>query len=153
MQTFKKEIKTILTHLAGSQWATHSEVHKVLKEYDHLTEASRTPTQTRRVSLQIFHACRAIDSFLAHLASHESSKPGKPGPPKYFTLGESLGYINANGVGGRNFTPVTNLELDELRKVRNLYLHAANVFPADSDIRRFLVRTVLALQEAATFTP
>lgn len=153
MQTFKKEIATILTHLLGSKWATHAGVQDVLKEYGHLEGAARTPTQTRRVSLQIFHASRAIDSLLAHIASHEAKKPGRPAPPAYFTLGSSLNYIKANGVGGSRFTPTTELDLQAVTKDRNKYLHAANLFPADVEIRRFLIRTTTALREAATFPP
>jgi hypothetical protein len=153
MQTFKKEIATILTHLVGSKWATHGGVQEVLKEYGHLEGAARTPTQTRRVSLQIFHASRAIDSFLAHIASHEAKKPGRPAPPTYFTLGSSLNYIKTNGVGGSKFSPTTELDIQAITKDRNKYLHSANVFPADVEIRRFLIRTTTALREAATFPP
>ena len=153
MQTFKKEIATILTHLVGSKWATHSGVQDVLKEYGHLEGAARTPTQTRRVSLQIFHASRAIDTFLAHIASHEAKKPGSPAPPPHFTLGSSLNYIKTNGVGGSRFNATTELDLDAITKDRNKYLHAANVFPADVEIRRFLIRTTTSLSEAANFQP
>src|SRR5579862_7078523 len=126
MQTFKKEVATILTHLAGSKWATHGGVQEVLKEYGHLEGAARTPTPTRRVSLQIFHASRAIDSFLAHLATHESKKPGQPAAPAYFTLGSSLNYIKTNGVGGSRFSPTTELDIQAITKDRNKYLHVAN---------------------------
>jgi hypothetical protein len=153
MQTFKKEIATILTHLAGSKWAKQAGVQEVLKEYGHLEGAARTPTQTRRVSLQIFHASRAIDSFLAHIAIYESKKPGRPAPPTYFTLGSSLTYIKTNGVEGSRFSPTTEIDLQAITKDRNKYLHAANVFPADAEIRRFLIRTATALREAATFAP
>jgi len=150
MQTFKREIET---YLIGSKWATHGGVQEVLKEYGHLEGAARTPTQTRRVSLQIFHASRAIDSFLAHIASHEAKKPGRPVPPAYFTLGSSLKYIKTNGVGGIKFSPTTELDIQAITKDRNKYLHSANVFPADVEIRRFLIRTTTALREAATFPP
>lgn len=151
MQTFKKEIATILTILSGSPWATHPEVQDVLREYGHLAEAARTPTPTRRVSLQIFHASRAIDSLLAHIAGHEAKKPGKVPPKGHFTLGSSLTYIRDNTIGGSAFTPATDGDLKALTTDRNRYLHRANIFPIDGDIRRFLLRTVLALQEASTF--
>jgi len=151
METFKREIATILTQLVGSKWAMHPPVQEVLKEYQHLEGAARTPTQTRRVSLQIFHASRAIDTFLGHIVTHESGKAGRPPRPPYSTLGNSLAYIKANGVGGSRFTPTTDIDLDEIRKDRNKYLHAANVFPIDGEIRRFLIRTATALREAATF--
>jgi hypothetical protein len=153
MRTFKKEIETILTILSGSQWAAHPDVQEVISEYGHMTEAARTPTQSRRVSLQIFHASRAIDSLLAHIAAHEAGKPGNPAPPKYFTLGSSLRYIKQNGVSGLKFTPATELSIEELTTDRNLYLHKANVFPPDPSIQQFLMRTVLALKEATTFPP
>ena len=153
MQTFKKEIATILTILSGSSWATHPDVQAVLSEYGHLTEAARTPTATRRTSLQIFHASRAIDTLLAHIASHEAAKPGKAPANGYFTLGSSLAYIRKNTIGGCSFTPATDGDLQALTVDRNKYLHKANVFPIDGDIRRFLLRTVLALKEASTFPP
>jgi hypothetical protein len=77
MQTFKKEISTIQVQLMGSAWATHPNVIEVLEEYQHLAGAARTPTQSRRISLQIFHASRAIDTFLAHVAGNEAAKPGE----------------------------------------------------------------------------
>jgi len=153
MQTFKKEIATILTTLSGSQWATHPEVQQVLYEYQHLAGAGKTPTGTRRVSLQIFHASRAIDTFLAHLASHEAAKPGRPAPPNPRTLGSSLRYIRQHHIGGHTFTTATDSDIHALTQDRNLYLHVANLFPADTVIRRFLLRTVLAIKEAATFPP
>jgi hypothetical protein len=153
MQTFKKEIATILTILSGSPWATHPEVQEVLSEYGHLAEAARTPTPSRRVSLQIFHASRAIDSLLAHIAEHEAGKPGKPHAPTYFTLGSSLTYIRDHSVSGSSFTSATDGDLKALTTDRNRYLHRANLFPLDGDIRRFLLRTVLALKEASTFPP
>jgi hypothetical protein len=151
MQTFKKEVATILTILSGSPWAKHPEVQEVLSEYGHLAEAARTPTATRRVSLQIFHASRAIDTLLAHIAGHEATKPGKIPPTGNFTLGSSLTYIRQNTIGGSSFTPATDGDLKALTKDRNRYLHKANDFPPDGVIRRFLLRTVLALKEASTF--
>jgi hypothetical protein len=153
MQTFKREIATILTTLSGSPWARHPQVQEVLTEYGHLAEAARTPTATRRVSLQIFHASRAIDSLLAHIAEYEANKPGKVPATGYFTLGRSLAYIRSNTIGGSSFTTATDGDLRALTDERNRYLHRANLFPLDVDIRRFLLRTVLALQEASTFPP
>jgi hypothetical protein len=153
MQTFKRELTTILTILSGNPWAKHPEVQEVLSEYRHLAEAARTPTATRRVSLQIFHASRAIDSLLAHIAGHEAAKPGKHPATGYFTLGASLAYIRTHTIGGMSFTTATEGGLTALTTERNRYLHRANLFPLDGDIRRFLLRTVLALQEASTFPP
>ena len=59
MQTFKKEIEAILIQLMGSPWAPHPQVQDVIAEYQHFVGSGKTPTQTRRVSLQIFHASRA----------------------------------------------------------------------------------------------
>ena len=151
METFRAEIASILTVLSGSQWAIHPQVQEVLGEYGHLAGAARTPTQSRRVSLQIFHASRAIDSLLAHIATHEAAKPGRPAAPPYFTLGSSLAYIRDNTIGGSTFNAATEIELRALTTERNAYLHRANLFPLDLHIRRFLVRTLLALKEATTF--
>ena len=78
MLTFKKEIEAILAQLMGSPWAAHPEVQDVIAEYQHFLGAAKTPTQTRRVSLQIFHASRAIDSFL-------DLSPGHLRPPFLFS--------------------------------------------------------------------
>jgi hypothetical protein len=151
MQTFKREITTILTILSGSPWATHPDVQEVLKEYGHLAKAAWTLAPTRRVSLQIFHASRAIDSLLAHIASYEAAKPGRVAAIGYFNLGSSLAYIRNNTISGSSFTATTDGGLRALKDDRNKYLHRANIFPQDVDIRRFLSRTVLALMEASTF--
>lgn len=153
MLTFKKEIQTILAQLMGSPWATHPRVQEVIEEYRHLEGAAKTPTQARRVSLQIFHASRAIDTFLAHIATHESGKPGRTPATGYFTLGSSIAYIATNTVGGVTFSTTVRADLRALTTDRNQFLHRANVFPADGDMRRFLMRTINALQEAATFPP
>lgn len=125
----------------------------MLAEYGHLADAAKTPHQTRRVSLQIFHASRAIDSLLAHIAGNEASKPGKPPAPTYWTLGSSLKYIRSYGISGFTFTAGTDADLIVLTNDRNTYLHQAAVFPSDGEMRRFLLRTVKALQEAVTFPP
>ena len=151
MQTFKKEIEGILAQLMGSPWATHPAVRDVIEEYRHFLGAAKTPTQTRRVSLQIFHASRAIDSFLAHVAGHEAAKPGKVPAPRYWTLGASLRYIHANSISGSQFTLPTGTDLRLLKNDRNSYLHRANNFPTDGVIRRFLTRTTNGIKEATTF--
>jgi hypothetical protein len=151
MLTFKKEIEAILAQLMGSPWAAHPEVQDVIAEYQHFLGAAKTPTQTRRVSLQIFHASRAIDSFLAHVAGNEAAKPGKAPPPAYWTLGKSLEYIRTNSIGGSQFTPPTGTDLGNLKDDRNSYLHRANNFPTDGLIRRFLARTTNGIKEASTF--
>jgi len=152
METFKKEVAAILVQLMGSPWALHPEVQDVIEEYQHFAGAAKTPTQKRRVSLQIFHASRAIDSFLAHVAAHEAAKPGRPARPAYFTLGASLVYIRSNtAAGAPRFTAPTDTGLQDLTLQRNQYLHRANFFPVDGDIRRFLARTTKGIEEATTF--
>ena len=152
MKTYKKEVKTILFALRGCPWATHAGVQDVITEYTHLENAASTPTPSRRVSLQIFHAARAIDTFMGHLAEHESVKHARP-RPAYWTLGSSLRTIQAHGVGGLNFTTATLREIGAIRIARNSYLHRANLFPNDVDMQRFISRTVRALAEATTFPP
>jgi hypothetical protein len=151
MQTFKKEIEAILIQLMGSPWALHPEVQDVIAEYQHFVGAAKTPTQTRRVSLQIFHASRAIDTFLAHVAGHESSKPGRIPAPIYWTLEKSLTYIRTNSISGSRFATPTDTDLVLLKNDRNSYLHRANNFPTDVIIRIFLVRTTNGIKEATTF--
>jgi hypothetical protein len=151
MRTFKKEIESILAQLMGSSWAPHAGVQDVIAEYQHFVGAAKTPNQTRRVSLQIFHASRAIDSFLAHVAGNEAAKPGSAAAPAYWTLGKSLNYIRTNSISGSRFTPPTDTDLTLLKDDRNEYLHRANNFPTDGDIRRFLTRTTSGIKEATTF--
>jgi hypothetical protein len=150
MQTFKAEIRTLLFALRGSPWAAHAEVQEVISEYNHFENAGKTPTSSRRVSLQIFHASRAIDSYLAHLRRHEEIKSGRT-PPTYSTLGASLRYIQRNGIGGQRFSlPVEN-DIRTVKGDRNTYLHRANCFPTDGIIKLFLNRTIRAINEATTF--
>jgi hypothetical protein len=150
MQTFKAEIRTILFSLQGSPWATHPKVQEVISEYRYFEYAGQTPTQERRVSLQIFHASRAIDSYLAHLRSYEETKNGRVAP-KWSTLGISLRYIQRHGIGGQKFTgPVAN-DIKTLTDDRNFYLHTASFFPSDVVIRQFLTRTIRAIGQATTF--
>ena len=151
MQTFKREIETILAQLMGNPWSIHPDVQEVIEEYRHLAEAARTPTQQRRVSLQIFHACRAIDTFLAHIVDHEAAKPGRTPCPPYLTLRRSLNYISEHSISGSRFTGAAQADIHALTNDRNHYLHRANVFPLDTHIRRFLMRTTNALKEATTF--
>lgn len=153
MDTFKQEMRTILLHFNGSPWATHADVQDVIAEYGHFVAAGKTPTQTRRVSLQIFHASRAIDSFLAHIVRHESSKPSRPAPPPSSSLGSSQVYIRTNTIGGAAFTPAEDLELHDIRNDRNTYLHRANSFPSDQRVRRFLDKTSRIVGAALRFTP
>src|SRR5260370_32980911 len=150
MKTFKKEIEAILAQLMGSPWAPHAEVQDVIAEYQHFLGAAKTPSQTRRVSLQIFHASRAIDTFLAHVADYEAAKPARAPAPAYWTLGKSLNYVRTHSISGSRFTPPTNTDLVQLKDDRNAYLHQANNFPTDQIIRRFLARTTNGIKEAIT---
>jgi hypothetical protein len=152
MKTFKREVASILLVLSGSPWAAHPEVQEVLAEYSHLAGAAKTPTASRRSSLQIFHACRAIDTLLAHIAANESAKPNTvTHPAAYWTLGASLAYIRTNTIGTMRFSTTTSTDLSAMTIERNRYLHRANIFPTDVDLRLFLTRTLRALQEAVTF--
>ena len=146
-------MRTILKHFDGSPWANHNDVQDVVAEYGHFIEAGRTPTQTRRVSLQIFHASRAIDSLLAHIVRHESAKPGRQAAPPNPPLGTSQVYIRENRIGGVKFTPATDSELDDVRNARNTYLHRANRFPSDQQVRIFLDKTSRIIDAALRFLP
>ncbi len=152
MKTFKRELKTILFTLSASRWAVQVGVQDVIVEYTHLQDAARTPTQARRVSLQIFHASRAIDSLLAHIAQYECIRAGRM-PPTHWTLGSALMDIQNHRVNGSRFNPVTKTEIDDITKSRNTYLHRANCFPTDRDIQQFLNKTIRAIQEATAFQP
>jgi hypothetical protein len=150
MQTFKKEIETILFNLRNSAWAGHAEVAKVIAEYEHLMGAAKTSNQKRRVSLQIFHASRAIDSLLKHIAEYEGQRTGRA-IAGYLTLKRSLNAIQRHGVAGRRFSATTETDLIDLTMARNNYLHVADHFPADGDVRVFLNQTVRAIGEALVF--
>lgn len=150
METFKQEIRSIFNLLQGNPWATQTPVHAVIREYGHFVGAGKTPTQERRVSLQIFHASRAIDSLLAHIVQHESSKPGKP-RPRNRTLGSSQKYIRKHGISGLHFTHTEDSDLDAIRNDRNTYLHQADCFPPDGVVKLFLNRTVRVLGAALRF--
>jgi hypothetical protein len=150
MLTFKREIETIMFALRASPWAGHPEVQRVISEYEHFIGAAKTPTQTRRISLQIFHASRAIDSLLKHMVEHEAHRVGRP-VVGYLNLKRSLNNIQNHGVGGQRFTTVTVTDVNDLTRARNRYLHVANDFPADGDLRVFLNQTVRAIGEAITF--
>lgn len=152
MQTFKAEIRTIIFALRGSPWGVHPAVQDIISEYDHFERAGKTPDQHRRVSLQIFHASRAIDSFLAHLVRHEAAKAGGI-PPARTTLGICLRYIQRQGIGGQNFTAPVAHDIRTLTDDRNTYMHRANYFPSDGLMRQFLNRTIRAINEAAIFPP
>jgi hypothetical protein len=153
MKTFRREIATILMQLRGSPWAGHPDVADVIEEYIHFERSGKTPTQSRRVSLQIFHASRAIDSFLAHIVQNESAKPGRAVPPAHRTLGSSQVYVRDNGIDGRHFSVPVDGDIDSIRNDRNHYLHRANCFPNDATINQFLNRTIRAIGEATTFPP
>lgn len=150
MQTFKREIETILFVLRGSPWAGHPEVQRVIAEYEHFVGAAKTPTQHRRASLQIFHASRAIDSLLKHMVEHESRRVGRA-LTSYLTLKRSLNNIQRHGVGGQRFTQPTATDVSDLTRARNEYLHVADNFPGDGDLRGFLSQTIRAINEAAVF--
>lgn len=150
MQTFRTEVRTILSALRGCPWATHPEVGEVIAEYEHFEGAARTPTQNRRVSLQIFHASRAIDSLLEHMVQHEQTRTGRR-RSRYVTLGGALGFIQRRGIGGSRFSTMTEPDVVNLKDDRNEYMHNANLFPTDGQIRRFLNRTIRAIGEASAF--
>lgn len=153
MKTFRREIATILMQLRGSRWAGHAEVADVIEEYAHLERSGKTPTQSRRVSLQIFHASRAIDSLLAHIVLNEAAKPGRAVAPVHLTLGSSRLYIQQNRIGGRRFSAPIDGDINLIRLDRNEFLHRANRFPTDGIIGQFLSRTIRAISEATTFPP
>lgn len=153
MDTFRQEMRTILRYFEGTPWEAHAEVQDVIAEYGHFVAAAKTPSQTRRVSLQIFHASRAIDTFLAHIVRNESAKPSRPAPPASSTLGSSQVYIRTHRVGGARFSRAEDLELDDIRDDRNTYLHRANAFPSDPQVRMFLHKTSHVVGAALRFTP
>jgi hypothetical protein len=153
MKTFKREVDTILTQLTGSPWATHPAVVEVIAEYQNFQRSGLTRPHNRRVSLQIFHASRAIDSLFAHIVHHEASKPGSRPAPANSTLGGSQYYIRSYGIGGTRFSPLIDADIDLIRNDRNSYLHRANLFPSDLTLDLFLNRTIRALGEALAFPP
>jgi hypothetical protein len=153
MKTFRREIDSILFQVKTSFWAAQPEVIAVIEEYSHFKNAAKTPTHQRRVSLQIFHASRAIDSMLAHIVRHESSKPGRPVAPSQSTLGSSQIYIRDHGVGGQHFVATVDKDSDSIRQDRNRYLHKAALFPSDVDIQKFLLRTANVIAAAIKFSP
>jgi hypothetical protein len=150
MQTFKQELETILFQLRNSAWANHREVQRVITEYEHLVNAAKTSNQQRRVSLQIFHASRAIDSLLKHMVEHEAQRAGRA-ITGYLNLKRSLNNIQRHCVAGQKFTPTTETDINDLTKARNLYLHVADNFPSDADVRVFLNQTIRAIGEAKAF--
>jgi hypothetical protein len=152
MRTYKQELRTILFVLQGSPWAGHGGIQNVIEEYRHLQNAAATPTQSRRVSLQIFHASRAIDSLLAHIAGHEKQRTGLQGPI-HWTLGSSRRWIQQNSVRGSRFDTPTDSDITDIKDDRNTYMHRANLFPADPQMQQFLNRTVRVIQQAAGFKP
>lgn len=152
MRTYKQELRTILFVLQGSQWAGHGGIQDVIEEYRHLQNAAITPTQSRRVSLQIFHASRAIDSLLAHIAGHEMQRTGLAGP-LHWTLGTSRRWIQRHGIRGSRFDTPTDADITDIKNDRNTYMHRANLFPPDPQIYRFLNRTIRVIQQATTFQP
>lgn len=152
MRTYKQELRTILLVLQGSSWAGHGDIQNVIEEYQHLRNAAITPTQSRRVSLQIFHASRAIDSLLAHIAGHEKQRTGLPGPA-HWTLGSSRRWIQQHSVHGSRFDTPTDADITDIKDDRNTYMHRANLFPADPQMQRFLNRTIRVIQQATAFQP
>ena|SRR5215475_11080887 len=93
-----------------------------------------------------------IDTLLAHIVRHVGGKPGKATPASS-TLGSSQAYIRTNSIGGGRFTHAENVELDDIRNDRNTYLHRANAFPSDPQVRRFLRKTSHVVGAALRFTP
>lgn len=152
MRTYKQELRTILFVLQGSPWAAQGGIQDVIQEYLHLENAASTPTQTRRVSLQIFHASRAIDSLLAHLAEYEKQRTGLPGPQNW-TLGSSRRWIQRNGVRGSRFDSPTDTDITDIKNDRNTYMHRANLFPGDPQMQKFINKTIRIIGMAASFQP
>jgi hypothetical protein len=152
MSTFRAEIRTILIALQGSPWAIHPQVQEVIAEYTHFQQSGHTRTQTRRVSLQIFYASRAIDSLLKHMVEHEAIKVGTP-ITTYLTLKRSLNRVQSHSIGGRTFSTPVVTDIDTLITDRNRYMHQANTFPSDLQVQGFLNKTIRAINEAITFPP
>jgi hypothetical protein len=152
MRTYKQELRTIFFVLRSSPWAAQGAIQDVIEEYRHLENAASTPTQTRRVSLQIFHASRAIDSLLASLAGYECQKTGTT-LPQHWTLGSSRRWIQRNGVGGSRFDAPTDADITDIKNDRNTYMHRANMFPGDPQMQRFINRTVRVIGAATAFQP
>ena len=152
VNTIRREIKTILKDLQGSPWALQAPVREVIEEYKHFAGAWKTLNQTRRVSLQIFHASRAIDSLLAHIVQHEASKPGRPAP-RGRNLGSYHDYIRRNRIGGITINPSEDHDVRLIRNDRNSYLHQANFFPNEGVIRQFIACTGRVVQAALRFPP
>jgi hypothetical protein len=123
----------------------------VIEEYLHLQNAASTPTQSRRVSLQIFHASRAIDSLLAHVAEHERQKIGAS--PQIWTLGSSRIWIQENRVSGSLFDVPTDADIKDITADRNKYLHRANLFPGDTEMQLFINKTIRVIAMAVSFQP
>jgi len=152
MKTYKTELKSILLVLRGCAWAAHSGIQDVIAEYEHLRNAASTPTPSRRVSLQIFHASRAVDTFLAHLAGHECTKTGRT-PPSYWTLTRSRNWIQNHKIGGMSFDAATEAAIRDITTARNTYMHNANFFPNDPEMQQFINRTARTISAAAKFPP
>jgi hypothetical protein len=89
-------------------------------------------------------------SLLKHVAEFEAKRAGRA-INGYLTLERSLNHIQRHGVGGLSFTAPTVSDVNDLTTRRNRYLHIANDFPADTEIRVFLSKTVQAISEAITF--
>src|SRR5258706_7923755 len=135
MLTFKKELEAILFALRNSQWAgTGVEMQNVICEYEHLKRAGETSTRTRKASLQIFHASRAIDSFLAHIVRQEYGRRNEA-PPQHLTLGGSWHYIQGTTIGGSRFVYCIH-DVTHITDDRNIYLHQANRFPTDGHLQQ-----------------
>jgi hypothetical protein len=149
MATFNRELRTILIQLRGSPWATVPGVAEVISEYEAFKGTAKTKHRERRVSLQIFFASRAIDTLLAVIVNHEKARLGVP--VGHSEIGPSIRFIQHRTVQGHSFNTPTQTALDQLRRDRNTYLHAAALFPTDPDLATFLTTTVRAISEATTF--
>jgi hypothetical protein len=54
-------------------------------------------------------------------------------------------------VGGQKFAAPAEIDVRDLTFTRNQYLHAANVFPTDAQMRLFLNQTIRVIGEAISF--
>jgi hypothetical protein len=150
MPSFAQEIRTIRTLLAGSYWATDREVQIVLGEYDRFLEARRVRNRERLTSLQIFFASRAIDSLLAHIVQWEKSRRGLGGNQR--SIWAYIDFIQRNRINGNRFsTPTKDSLQNDLKDLRNRFLHQAGEFPTDTELQDFLSYTLLGIQEIITW--
>jgi hypothetical protein len=149
MASFRLEINTILLQLRGSPWAIVPGTADVISEYESFKATAKTRHRERRVSLQIFYASRAIDTLLKIIVNHEKARRGLT--VGHSEIGPSIRFIQHQTIRGYRFNAPTLAALDQLRRARNSYLHAAALFPTDPELQTFLTATLRAISEATTF--